>query len=95
MSHYSPEYLCNRCGVFPCECGFEKESACPNCDRLNRENEQLRKVVDAIANYDPYARLDGAAEYVYDEFAYRRMVETYRRAAREALQVLGGEAVKE
>ena len=81
MSLYSPEYLCNRCGVFPCKCGFEKDPACPNCDRLKRENERLRFALEEITTTED------------DETETYNVAEIMRRRAIEALQELDADTV--
>jgi hypothetical protein len=44
---------------------------------------QLRKIV----NYNPYKRFKGGhAEIVYDEFAYRRIVESYKTEIKNILK---------
>lgn len=47
--------------------------------------EAARECLEAIATYDPWEARGGSAEVMYDEFAYRRLVESYRTAARAGL----------
>jgi hypothetical protein len=54
------------------------DAAVDEATRLARENEQLRDWFQGIIDLEP-------TEVCYDQFAYDRLVETYRRAARTAL----------
>lgn len=61
-----------------------------NSEQILAENARLRKALEAIRDFpkpgNPRRTEDGyPAEIAYDEFAYRRVVDSYRDAARAAL----------
>lgn len=56
---------------------------------LQAENARFRKALEAIRDYPGKRRADSdgyPAEIAYDEFAYKRIVDAYRKAARNALK---------
>ncbi|MGB3833748.1 MAG: hypothetical protein WA975_18005 [Mesorhizobium sp.] len=66
------------------------EKAEAKCDRLAAEVTRLRGALERIRDYPEAGnsrRDDGGypSEVIYDEFAYRRLVESYRECARAAL----------
>jgi hypothetical protein len=59
----------------------------------NKQNKKLRTALESIANYPPPdGRVDEdgyPSEVVYDQYAYRRMVDSYRECAKQVLTALG------
>lgn len=56
--------------------------------RLARENRRLKAALEQIRDYPRGG--DYPTEVTYDEFAYKRMVDSYREAAEFALSRPGG-----
>jgi len=60
-------------------------SAAPHLLAEVRALRECERALGRVRDYDPFSRFDGDAEIVYDEFAYRRIVESYQGALDRAL----------
>jgi hypothetical protein len=66
---------------------YDPEGECVNCDNLI---EAMEQVIDYPAEGSPRRTDDGyPTEFVYDKFAYKRVVDSMRNALREIIKEYG------